>query len=64
MQVSTQTLMRMEAGDPTVQIGSSLCALWTLGLLAAAAPPLPELVLSTMGVGQHVRVTEPVDDDF
>lgn len=64
VQVSQQTLMRMESGDPTVQVGSYLCALWTLGLLPAAAPPLPEAMRSEAGIGQRVRVTESKDDDF
>jgi transcriptional regulator with XRE-family HTH domain len=65
IQVSPQTLSRTEAGDPVVQAGTFLAALWALGLLGTAAPPLPAAYWQVEGIGSRVRKTrEERDDDF
>ncbi|MFN3713511.1 MAG: helix-turn-helix domain-containing protein [Alcanivoracaceae bacterium] len=56
LDVSVQTLSRIESGDGTVQTGSFLAALWTLGLLDRLVPPVPEsLRLSDSARRRRVR---------
>lgn len=63
IQISTQTLARIEAGDPTVQTGSYLTALWVLGVLTETAPePDPSLWQNPPDI-RRVR-PEARDDDF
>lgn len=63
IQISTQTLSRMESGDPTVQTGSYLTALWVLGLLAETAPEPDPSLWHTPPETRRVR-PESRDDDF
>ena len=55
LDVSVQTLSRIEAGDGTVQTGSFLSALWALGLLDSLAPPVPESLRLSDSARRRVR---------
>jgi transcriptional regulator with XRE-family HTH domain len=61
IQISTQTLARLESGDASVQAGSYLTALWVLGLLAEIAPE-PQGGL-WQGEPEVKRVRPERDDD-
>jgi len=56
--VSTQTLARIERGDSAAQAGTYLAALWALGLLNEVAPPLPQALLLLPG-SRRGRVRKP-----
>ncbi len=55
LDVSVQTLSRIEAGDGTVQTGSFLAALWALGLLDRLVPPVPESLRLSDSTRRRVR---------
>lgn len=63
IQISTQTLARLETGDAAVQVGSYLTALWVLGLLADTAPE-PDAALWQGDPGVKRVRPERDDDDF
>jgi transcriptional regulator with XRE-family HTH domain len=62
LDLSVQTLGRIEAGDGTVQTGSFMTALWALGLLDKLVPPVPESLRLSDNL-RHRRVRHRREDD-
>lgn len=63
VQVSQQTLVRMEKGDVTVRIATWMTVFQVLGVLDYLAPLPPAELLDRALLPQRVRKPE-VDDDF
>lgn len=62
--VSEQTLQRIEAGDPSVQAASYLGALLAVGVFDVLLPPAPADLLAAAATAQRVRLGKGDDDVF
>ena len=62
--VSEQTLQRIEAGDPGVQAASYLGALLAVGVFDVLLPPAPADLLAAVATAQRVRLGKGDDDVF